>query len=228
LKLKIDFHTHTGEDPQEHVKYFARQLIDKAAQEGYDALAITNHNLITFSRNLESYAGGKGILLIPGVEVTASNCHVLVINPQFKPNPKGCSLAELLALKNEESLFIAPHPFFHFFKSLRSRLYPILPYFDAIEYSIYQNSYLNLNKKAERTAKFYGKPMVGTSDCHNIWQFGKTWTFVEGEKNIPSIVSAVKDGKTKVRSTPISLVMMARVLFNLITVEKLLRFFDRH
>ena len=66
-KLKVDFHTHTAEDPFENINYNAFELIDRASQKGFDALAITNHNTVTYSKELARYAETKGVLLIPGI-----------------------------------------------------------------------------------------------------------------------------------------------------------------
>jgi len=226
-KLKVDFHTHTAEDPQDLIKYTARDLIDEAARLGFDALAVANHGAITYSPALKRYAAGKNVLLIPGVEITASRSHVLVINPQFEPKPRGHSLSDIRDWQNEASLIIAPHPFFDIFKSLRSAVYPLLPYLDAIEYTSYHNRWLDLNKKAVRIAREFGKPVVGVSDCHLLWMFGTTYTLVEAEKDIQSIVAAVKKGRCEVRTEPLSLYRMIRFFVNVDYFRKILGLYER-
>ena len=94
-KLKVDFHTHTDDDPWEKIDYNALQLIDRAGEQGFDALAITNHDVITYSKELAAYAADKGILLIPGVEAKFSNKHVLILNPVFNEVPLGKPLQYL-------------------------------------------------------------------------------------------------------------------------------------
>lgn len=225
--LKVDFHTHTAEDPKDFIRYSARELIDAAAAKGFDALAVTNHDASLFDPGLERYAAERGILLLPGVEITASGCHIVVINPRFVPNPRGCDLRDLAALRDEASLFIAPHPFFHFFKSLHEKLFLVLRHIDAIEFTCYHHPLLNLNKKAMRTARETGKPLVGNSDSHNLRQFGKTFTLVQAEKSLPAIVAAVKEGRCRVETVPLSLRMMLRVVVNFATVEKMRRMIDR-
>ncbi|GAI08342.1 unnamed protein product, partial [marine sediment metagenome] len=69
-RLKADLHLHTSEDPEDKVRYSARQLIDYASQKGFDVLAITNHNFYTYNDYLRDYAASKGILLIPGIELS--------------------------------------------------------------------------------------------------------------------------------------------------------------
>ena len=226
-KLKIDFHTHTGEDRKDFIHYTARDLIDAAAARGFDALAITNHDMLLFTPELERYAAGKGILLIPGIEITADGCHVVIINPRFSPDPKGYTLAGLHRLGNEESLIIAPHPFFHLFKSLKARLFPLLGHIDAVEFTCYHNSLLNLNKKGVLAAREHGKTLVGNSDSHKLKQFGMTYTLVESEKNTPAIVRAVKAGHCEVRTRPMSVWTMVRIIVNFLTFERVRRLIDR-
>ncbi len=160
--LKIDFHTHTAEDPQDRIRYSARDLIDRAGRLGFDALAVTNHNALTYGDDLRAYAESKGLLLLPGTELTVEGCHILVINPRFPVAPDiRYRLAEISGLKTPDSLFIAPHPFFSIFQSLRSRLYPLLPEFDAIEFASYYNRVVDFNAKAVRLAAEAGKPWSG-------------------------------------------------------------------
>lgn len=211
-KLKVDFHTHTAEDPHDHIPYNAIQLVDLASRKGFDALAITNHNEVLYTPELVDYAGQRGILLIPGMEAAFSNRHVVILNPDFEKNPLGRPLDDLAEIKNDHNLIIAPHPFHPRFKSLNSELFRYLAYFDAIEFSNCYHHFINLNKKAEQAARDHGKPLVGSSDCHSFWQFGSTYSLVESEKDSLSIIEAVKRGKVEVRSSPLSLLAMGRIL----------------
>ncbi|MDQ3001393.1 MAG: hypothetical protein M3Y08_09045, partial [Fibrobacterota bacterium] len=80
-RLKFDFHMHTLDDPfDHHVYHTVFELLDKAADLAYDALAITLHTRQFHSREAEAYALERGILLIPGVEQDIEQCHVLLIN----------------------------------------------------------------------------------------------------------------------------------------------------
>jgi predicted metal-dependent phosphoesterase TrpH len=221
LTLKVDFHTHTSDDPQDYIDFSAEQLIDRAAGCGIDALAITNHDAISFNHGLEDYAAGRGVLLIPGVELTLSHKHVVVINPGFKKAENFRSLDDLPAIKNDETLIIAPHPYYPGSRCLRSKLEPCLDSFDAVEFSFFYHPLLNPNRRAVEIAGEHGKPMVGSSDCHNIWQVGHTYSLVEAEKNIPSIIAAVKKGRVEVATTPLSIGSMCRVGINWILGDRL-------
>jgi predicted metal-dependent phosphoesterase TrpH len=220
-KLKIDFHTHTSDDPKDYIDFSSEQLIDRAAALGFDALAITNHFVVTFTPDMEKYAAERGLLLIPGTELTLSNSHVVIINPDIERDPEMHSLADLAGRDNSQSLIIAPHPYYPGFKCLRSKLGENIAAFDSIEFSFFYSHFINPNKKAVETAREHDKPLVGSSDCHNIWQVGYTYSLVEAEKNIPSIIAAVKQGKVEVVTTPLPLATMVRVGINWVLGDKL-------
>lgn len=213
--LKVDLHTHTSEDPKDHIGYNAIQLIDRAYQLGFDALAITNHDLVTYDKHLVQYAEKKDILLIPGMEATLSQRHVLFINPGFSKNPPGRSIEDLPSMKSDNSLVIAPHPFFPQLKSLKKPyFYSYLPYFDAIEFSHCFNSRIDFNKAAVAAADTHKIPLVGTSDCHALWELGTTYSLIEADKDINSITEALKAGRAEVQATPLSCLGVSRVFLN--------------
>lgn len=220
-KLKVDFHTHTCDDPKDYIDFSAEELIDRAAERGLDALAITNHNVITFSRELEDYAAGRGVLLIPGVELTLSNKHVVVLNPDSRKAEDLRSLADLASIRHDGSLIIAPHPFYPGSRCLKSKLEAHLDFFDAVEFSFFYSRFINPNRKAVKIARASGKPLVGSSDCHNIWQVGFTYSLVEAQKTIPSLIRAVKEGRVEVATEPLSIWEMGRVGINWVLGDKL-------
>jgi predicted metal-dependent phosphoesterase TrpH len=216
----VDFHVHTREDPKDYIRYTAHRLFERAAELGFDALAVTNHDQGVYTPALARAAEARGLLLLPGVEITADDAHIVVINPQFEPRLEGFTLRDLPRLYGARSLTIAPHPFFHFFASLQKRLYTLLPWIDAIEFTCYHNPLLDLNKSAVRAAREFGKPLVGDSDSHDLRQFGLTYSLVDAEKDMGSIISAVKAGRVGIRTSNMSLAAMVRLIANWATVQR--------
>ncbi len=215
-KLKVDFHTHTDEDPYENIEYDAVQLIDRASELGFDGLAITNHDTVTYNTDLAEYARSKEILLIPGTEAHFSKKHVLILNPSFRNVPLGKSLEDLKKIKSPTSLVAAPHPFFPSAKSLKSDLASHFLLFDAIEYSHFYNHLINCNKKGLQLALRAKIPLIGSSDCHFLWQLGTTYSLVEAEKDPLSLIEAVKKGKIEVVTAPLSLLSMLKIALHLL------------
>jgi len=214
--IKCDLHVHTAEDPEDVAEMSARELINVAAKLGFDVLSITNHNIVTFDDELKKYAWRRGILLLPGSEISVRGKHVLVINSRLRGNKLDKRIGtfeELEKIKDDETLIIAPHPFHRARVCLGKSLKENLHLFDALEASHFYSQHINLNEKAERYARRYGLPLVGTSDAHFFFQFGRSFSLVESEKDDPgSVVAAVKAGRVESVTRPLTILGMGKVL----------------
>jgi predicted metal-dependent phosphoesterase TrpH len=207
--LKADLHLHTAEDPLDRVRYTAKELISKAADEHFDVISITNHHRMTFNNDLFSYARERGILLIPGVEMTIQRRHVLVLNP---PPDRVCSDFHSLAkLCRPETLIVAPHPYFPGTYSLNGYLLKHQKIFDALEYCHFYSSIINFNQKALRICQSYGFPLVGNSDSHFLSQLGTTYSLIYAEKNLNSIFEAIRGNRVEVVTRPLKPMEMGSI-----------------
>ncbi len=207
--LKADLHLHTAEDPLDRVRYTAKELISKAADESFDVIAITNHNRTTFNHDLSSYAQERGILLIPGIEMTIRRRHVLVLNP---PPHKTCSdFFSLAKLCRSETLIIAPHPYFPGTYSLNGYLLKHLHLFDALEYCHFYSPMINFNQRALEVCQSFGFPLVGSSDAHVLSQLGTTYSLIYAEKNLESIFAAIRRNRVDVVTRPLRTLEMGSI-----------------
>jgi hypothetical protein len=208
--LKVDLHIHTREDQEDQISYSACQLIDEAALRGFDALAITNHDTLTYSPELKSYAAARGIVLIPGVEAGIGGRHILLINMPFKDGSYN-SFEDILRQKTENNLVVAPHPYYPGPTSLNGHLEAMPHLFDAIEYCHFYTRQINFNRQAVRFARTHQLPVVGTSDAHILSQFGLAYSLVEAKKTPDAIIQAIKAGRVKPVSRPIPLAQLMRI-----------------
>src|SRR4030042_3385830 len=207
--LKADLHLHTAEDPLDRVRYTAKELILKAADERFDVISITNHHQMTFNQDLLSYAQQRGILLIPGIEMTIRRRHVLVLNP---PPHKTCSdFVSLSKLRRPETLIVAPHPYFPGTYSLNGYLLKHLHLFDALEYCHFYALMINFNQRAVEVSESFGCPLVGNSDAHFLAQLGTTYSLIYAEKNLESVFAAIRQNKVKVTSRPLKTFEMGSI-----------------
>jgi len=196
-KLKADLHVHCAEDPLDRVEHSAEQLIETAAQKEFDAICIANHRVITYNKELSQYAERQGIVLIPGIEKPIEGKHVLLVNVDWRVHAVE-TFHELRRWKRDNTLVIAPHPYYPKGICLRSALERNIDLFDAIEYSFFYSGFVNFNERARKVAEKYTMPTVGSSDCHDIRDLGLTYTLIDSEKNVDAILNAVRNGKTEV------------------------------
>jgi predicted metal-dependent phosphoesterase TrpH len=214
--LKVDLHTHTADDPADQICYQTHELIDRAAELGFDALAITLHDRQLDPGPLRSYAASRGMVLIPGIERTIEGRHVLLLNYSKATELIGSFEALARLRERERGLVIAPHPFFPALSALRGALTRHAGLFDAVEWNGMFTRLLNFNAPAERWARRHGKPMVGNGDVHRLEQLGKTYSLVDADPNPAAICDAIAAGRVRFVATPHSTFTAARLMADLV------------
>ena len=222
--LKTDLHIHTSEDPEDLILYNAIELIDMAYRLGYSVLAITNHNCVTYSEYLRDYAREREIVLIPGMEATIQGRHVLLHNLEFE-QVKRDKINKLKFLKRPDNLIIAPHPYFPSPVALRGMLRRHVNIFDGVEYCHCYTERLDFNRSAIKFAKKYNLPMIGNSDAHQRCQFHTTYSLIEAEPDPESVVQAVKSGKVRIVTRPLTMSLVLKINLKMFWRNKILKRF---
>jgi predicted metal-dependent phosphoesterase TrpH len=222
--LKVELHTHTADDPNDRIPYSSEQLIDRACELGFDALAITLHDRQLPLRGLARYAAQRGIVLIPGIERTIEGKHVLLLNFSMRTEAVR-SFDDLSRLKRlePEGLVIAPHPYFPGSTCVGGKLDQHAALFDAVEWNAMYTPHINFNEPAERWAAHYGKPIVGNGDVHRLHQLGPTCSLIEAERDPSAICAAVAAGRVTLQTRPISFVAAATTMASLVIGDLLPR-----
>ena len=205
--LKAELHAHCCLDPLDSrvCTHTPEQLISEAARLGYQVLAITCHDRDVWSRGLSDYAEGLGVTLIPGMEVSVmGRRHVLVYN--FRTAGTDLNNFEKIRLqKRDDTLVIAPHSFFPARSCLRSLLLTNLDVFDAIEVSGFYTPRFDFNRRAVQIASKHNKPLVGNGDVHQLWQLGRTFTWIDSAPGIVPVLQAIKHGRVRIESAPLTM-----------------------
>lgn len=223
-KYKVQFHAHTKSDPEDCLFHSDKKLIDRAKEHGYDVLAITCHNKVVHTDELEQYAREKGILLIPGIEKSINKNHVLIINAKKEANDvHDFEKLEQYRKNNPDSLIIAAHPYHPFplgVLSLKDNFEKHHHLFDAVEFSSFHTKKFDFNKKAVNAAKKFGKPLLGTSDNHVLEFLNHTYSYVYApEKSKEAILNAIKAGNIEIISKPMNLLRLIGMTFRLTSLE---------
>lgn len=214
--LKVQLHCHCFGDPCDHINYSAKELIDEAKRLNYDALAITLHRRMLFSKKLQKYASKKGLLLMPGIEFEINREHIVAVNAH-EDILLVDSFEKLATYRHNhpETLIIAPHPFFPTHECLQNDLINNILLFDAIEISWAYTRTKNYNKKAIELAKRWRKPLVATADCHILSSLNIGYTLVEAKKDPLSIVKAIRQNKIENFTKPTSYFKIARFMIQI-------------
>lgn len=206
LMVRGDLHHHIDADPVDgdFVPHTGGDLIDHAAAIGLRVLAITCHEAVPYGEDLVRYAAARGVVLLPGMEASVDGHHVLLLN--FREWPSGrCTMADVAALKTPGALVIAPHPFYPTGIAGGATLAAHREVFDAVEFSgMYTALTSRFNRRAVAYAASADLPVVGNSDTHFLWQVGRTYTEIDAEPEPAAIVEAIRHGRVRVVTQPLS------------------------
>src|SRR5436853_291950 len=105
--------------------------------------------------------------------------HIILLNLPAK-HVQGLLLfddvTQLRARRGQSLFTIAPHPFYLLGGSIGKRLLDEIDCFDAIEFCHFHKGLFNPNRRAMMVAGRFGKPLIATSDAHQLSAFGRHYT----------------------------------------------------
>lgn len=216
--IKVDLHIHTLDDPKDVIDYSAHQLLERAKQLGFGVLAITLHDAVFDRAEVFADAAAMGILLIPAAEVRLENADIILLNVtggEVAALKNFNDLRKLRAARGLSIFTIAPHPFFVLGGSIGERLLDEIDCFDAIELCHFHKGLFDLNRRAVKVAARFGKPLVATSDCHQLHAFGRHYTSIPrpAELTIENVFGTLRDGPRRVVSPSASIVDLASMIY---------------
>lgn len=201
---KTNLHFHTADDPEKKIKHSFYEGMDRAAELGFEIIALTCQEKIIWSEEYRSYAENKGILLVPGIEKIVEKKHVLILNPENEAEKVSTFKGLEMYKKNHpESFIIAPHPYFPLGYSLKEKLEQNIGLFDAVEFSWFYSRLVDLNKKASLIASSNNLPFITTSDTHILKFINTSYALIEAEeKTISALFEAIRKNRFKNVTSP--------------------------
>jgi len=160
------------------------ELIAAAKLHGLHGFAITDHNTCDavdymLEKGLMRADGlpVDGFLVIPGVEVTTADGHLLCIGATL-PFLKGHPANEVCKLIHERGgLAIPPHPYDLFRAGIRHDVLDKIE-IDALEVFNAATTLRRYNRQAFEYAQIRGLPMTAGSDAHHEAAIGTAYTIL--------------------------------------------------
>lgn len=216
--IKIDLHIHTLDDPKDALDYSAHELLERAVSLGFQVLAITLHDAVFDRPEVFADAKRMGILLIPAAEMRLEGADVILLNvtaDEVTSLRTLDDLAELRARRGPSLFTIAPHPFYVLGGSIGEKLLERIDLFDAIELCHFWGRFFNPNRRAVEVAKRFNKPLIATSDAHQLHAFGGNYTSIPrpAELTVESVIGALHGGPLRVTNPPCSFVDLVSTIY---------------
>jgi predicted metal-dependent phosphoesterase TrpH len=204
MQIKADLHVHTTYSKDSLIT--PKDLIYFAKKRGLDAVAVTDHNQLEGARKI---AKETDFLIIPGMEVSSSDGHIVALNVQ-ELIPKGLSAIETVErIHKAGGVAVACHPYVYFKGCLRDN---VCATFDAIEViNARAFPFKSSVKKAEQTAKNLGLSRVAGTDAHYGPQIGYAYTVIEAaEPSVEAITKAIVEGDCQPFGEPVPAILNAQ------------------
>src|SRR5947199_7698461 len=203
--IKLDLHIHTFDDPKDKLDYSAHELLARARRLGLSVLAITLHDAVFDRPEVFAAAQRLKILLIPAAEMRIQGADIILLNIN-REDVEGLrtfnDVRQLRSRRSETLFTIAPHPFYLLGGSIGKRLLDEIDCFDAIELCHFHKGFFNPNRRAMKVAEKFGKPLVATSDAHQLSAFGRHYTTIPRPSSLTAeaIFAQLRAGRLGINS----------------------------
>lgn len=158
-------------------------------KQSLDGVAIVDHDTID---GLDEFSKIKDLLIIPGVEVTTSQGHILGINVSSSIR-SGLSFTQTIdEIHDIGGLAIAAHPTAWIKGASKEKLMANLNALEVINASAIP--FMLSTRKNKEIALKFNLPQVGGSDAHYAPEIGMAYTSIKASTNVDSVVDAIMKG----------------------------------
>ncbi|MGZ4966349.1 MAG: PHP-associated domain-containing protein [Chthoniobacterales bacterium] len=217
--IKLDLHIHTLDDPKDTLDFSAHQLLERAKALGIEVIAITLHDAVFQRAEVFADAAAMGILLISAAEMRLQGADIVLLNvkPEEAESLRNFDDVRRLRATRGNSLFtFAPHPFYVMGGSIGGkRLVANIDCFDAIEICHFHKGWFDRNRPARRVAARFEKPLLATSDAHQLEAFGSHYTSIPraAEITAENVFAALRAGQGRLTSPPCTFADLFKTMY---------------
>ncbi|MEX2721927.1 MAG: CehA/McbA family metallohydrolase [Candidatus Wukongarchaeota archaeon] len=193
LNGKFDLHVHTNysRDGISSVE----EVLTRAKALGLNGLAITDHDVISGALKALRIADKFGLIVIPGIEITTIEGHILVLGIKSLIPKKLRAVETVIKARDLGGAVIVPHAYDYLRRAI-GRVTDSLDV-DAVE-ALNGGEFLPFsNIFARKLAERRKLPMTAGSDAHSIETLGCAYTVIQEEvSDYQDVIHAIKKGKT--------------------------------
>lgn len=209
--LKMDSHIHSEYSPDSFAKI--DNIFRKAIQENIEIIALSDHNTVDGSKVACEKSKDLDILVVPSIEISSSEGHILGFGCE-ELIPRDLSPAETIdRIHDQGALAIIPHPYCFYRHGLLHKSKDKNLKIDAIETKNARFIIGYCNWKAKKLSNKKNLPALGASDAHYHEFVGDCYSLIDCEKDVDSVLKAIKKNKVEAHGNGTSNVLLSKYLF---------------
>ena len=190
MQLKIDLHVHSCYSNDSVIT--PEELVFYAKKHGLDAVAVTDHDRIDGALKI---AKETDFLIIPGIEVSSLNGHIIGLNVHEVIHAKLGVDETVDKIHEAGGIAVACHPITFFKGSLGKNTNSKFDAVEVINASAFPFRY-SVNR-GRKLASQLGKTQTAGSDAHYGPEIGCAYTLVEAELEFADVIRALTEGLCK-------------------------------
>lgn len=214
----MDSHIHSKYSPDSKSKI--ENIIKIAKNRNIDIIGISDHNTVEGSEIAQKLTKNDDIFVMPSIEISSLEGHIIGYGCQENIK-RDLSAEETIDLIHAQGgLAIIPHPYcFYRHGLLCKKDYKDLK-IDAIETKNARFIIGYCNNRAKKLSKKEKLPGLGASDAHYYKFVGDCYSKIDCEKNIDSILKAIKENKINAYGKGTSNIKLTEYLINFKILKK--------
>ncbi len=202
MRLRLDLHLHTTRSVDSSVRL--EDAVRRVKEHGLDGFAVTDHDILAEIPG--DLSENSGLIVIPGMEVSADGAHVLAFQIQ-EPIPMKLPIPETVDLIHAQGgIAVIAHPYSVFRTWVDSSEIEGAG-FDCVEViNAHQFPFGYTLGKNRGLAERLGLPQTGGSDAHTPRTVGRAYTIFESEsRDVEGVLDALRGGRTRAEGRGVSL-----------------------
>lgn len=200
--FRLDLHVHSRHSLD--ARGTVLDLALEAKRKGMQGFALTDHDTVAGHNEIAAASERTGLLIVPGVETTTAEGHVIALGVAQAP-PPGLGLRETLEqVRDQGGVGLAAHPL-----RLLTGIGPRGLRRRAEEGALHAAEARNAREgrlaqaNTERLCRELGLAMTGGSDAHLVKETGQVWArFDEPLATVEDVLDAVAGGRCRAQGSP--------------------------
>jgi len=189
--MRFDLHIHSNfSDGHDDVK----TILKAASKKGLDGISITDHDTMRGMKIARQLINDLklDLLLIPGVELTTLEGHLIILGLEDPPKSKIGVDDTVDEAHDLGGIAVVPHPYHPFRNAIG-----YIPECDAVEVYNSKHIFGIANTRARLIAERRMLPMVAGSDSHYAETVGLGITWIEAG-DAEGVIQAICSGHTRI------------------------------